>query len=319
MAKKRRSPKRTFNYQKLLTIGLILLSVGLTLGLLNEQNPHLFKKKNHISEKAQSVISILKDTLAFSKSNQKQTTKEKTAESFDQRISFDLKSYKQLELPAPLSDRSEQIIEHSGYTASYNNKWKVSNWVSYELTREELGGREKRTNKFVADPKIIGARATDADYKGSGYDRGHLAPAADMAWSNAAMKESFYFSNMTPQAPNLNRGIWKSLEDKVRKWAERDSAIIVICGPVLNDTSRTIGKNRVLVPTQFYKIIFSPYTAQPRAIGFLFNNEGSLQTLDSFAVTVDSIEALTGIDFFHDLPDSIESKIEGSFQLNQWF
>jgi endonuclease G len=234
-------------------------------------------------------------------------------------VAFDIKAIRDLDIPAELGDRAEQIIRHSGYTVSYNKHWCISNGVGYELTREETKGTEKRTNKFVVDPQVKGATATDADYRGSGYDRGHLAPAADMTWSQQAMKESFYFSNMTPQAPSLNRGIWKQLEDKARRWAERDSAIYIVCGPLVSEKSKTIGKNRVVVPDGFYKVILSPYGAKPKAIGFLFANEGSLQPLESFAVPVDSVERLTGIDFFYQLPDDLESRIERSYSLSDWF
>lgn len=322
MAKKKKSPKQPFNFHRVIIFILVILVIGLLIGLLYQEKPHLFKKSYYTEQ--------IEDTIAPSKKKEetpkpekktKPTVKPKPtpAPPAKQTTKFDIRSVKGLDIPAALDDRPEQIIKHSGFTLSYNSKWKVSNWVGYELTHVETQGDEKRTNKFVVDPKVKGATATDSDYRGSGYDRGHMAPAADMSWSKDAMKESFYFSNMTPQTPNLNRGIWKTLEDRTRKWAERDSAIIVICGPVMNDTSKTIGKNKVLVPAQFYKVILSPYGKTPKAIGFLFDNEGSLKTLDAFAVSVDKIERLTGIDFFHQLPDSLEDRIEGSYNLKDWF
>lgn len=334
MAKKKKPAKKSFNFHRLLIVLLTILVIGLIIGLIYQEYPQIFRKSY---DKAKEVTTVpnkktekvpqkpeakpAKPTQNLPKPTQKPEQKpvQKPTSTTGSKTSFDIRNVKNLEIPAPLKDRPEQIIQHTGFILSYNKQWKVANWVGYELTRSETRGEEKRTNKFVKDPLVKGASATDADYKGSGYDRGHLAPAADMAWSNTAMKESFYFSNMTPQAPNLNRGIWKSLEDKTRKWADRDSAIIVICGPVMKDTRKTIGKNKVLVPAQFYKIILSPYGKTPKAIGFLFNNEGSLQTLDTFAVPIDSIESLTGIDFFHQLPDTLESRLEGSVQLNQWF
>lgn len=324
MAKKKKSPKRAFNFHRVLIFILVILVIGLIIGLLYQEKPQLFKKAYYTKKEHTETVSKKQETPTSQKkekATEKPTSKPKPAPAPPAKSTakFDMRTVKGLDIPAPLKDRPEQIIKHTGFTLSYNSKWKVSNWVGYELTRVETRGNEKRTNKFVTDPKVKGTTATDSDYRGSGYDRGHLAPAADMAWSNEAMKESFYFSNMTPQAPNFNRGIWKSLEDKVRKWAERDSAIIVICGPVIKDTGKSIGKNKVLVPTQFYKVILSPYGKMPKAIGFLFNNEGSLKTLNSFAVSVDSIERLTGIDFFHQLPDTIESRVEGSFNMNEWF
>lgn len=114
-----------------------------------------------------------------------------------------------MEIPVSLAPKQEQIIRHTGYTVSYNKDLKLPNWVSYELTRQETKGKEKRSNRFIADPLAIGTIATNADYTRSGYDKGHMAPAADMKWSPKAMKESFYFSNMCPQHPQLNRRGWK--------------------------------------------------------------------------------------------------------------
>lgn len=149
---------------------------------------------------------------------------------------------KELEIPVSLTRRQEQIIHHTGYTVSYNKDLKLPNWVSYELTRKETKGKEKRSNRFITDPQVRGLIATNTDYAHSGYDKGHMAPAADMKWSPQAMKESFYFSNMCPQHPQLNRRGWKNLEEKIRDWAIADSAIIIICGPIITRQPKTIGK-----------------------------------------------------------------------------
>ncbi|WP_302614064.1 DNA/RNA non-specific endonuclease [uncultured Bacteroides sp.] len=227
-------------------------------------------------------------------------------------------SVKELQIPTLLTPRQEQIIRHTGYTVSYNKELKLPNWVSYELTREETKGKEKRDNRFIADPQVKGPIATNADYARSGYDKGHMAPAADMKWSAQAMKESFYFSNMCPQHPQLNRRSWKNLEEKVRDWAIADSAIIIICGPILPKQPKTIGKNKVAVPQRYFKVILSPFVTPIRAIGFLFNNEQAVEPLSTYTVTVDSIERLTGMDFFAALPDETEHKIEAEENYFQW-
>lgn len=159
-------------------------------------------------------------------------------------VSRPIPSGKDLEIPVSSVPRQEQIIHHKGYTVSYNKDLKIPNWVSYELTRQETKGKEKRSDNFIADPLVKGTIATNADYARSGYDKGHMAPAADMKWSPEVMKESFYFSNMCPQHPQLNRRGWKNLEEKIRDWAIADSAIIIICGPIINQSSRTIGKTK---------------------------------------------------------------------------
>ena len=163
-----------------------------------------------------------------------------------------------------------------------------------------------------------GVIATNADYTRSGYDKGHMAPAADMKWSVTAMKESFYFSNMCPQHPELNRRKWKDLEEKIRDWAIADSAIIIICGPIVEDSVQKIGKNRVVVPQKFFKVILSPFVDNPRAIGFLFDNERSVEPLGTYVISVDSIETLTGMDFFAPLPDELEDSIEAKADIRLW-
>lgn len=232
--------------------------------------------------------------------------------------SLQVLSSKELAIPISITPQQEQIIRHTGYTVSYNKELKLPNWVSYELTREETKGKEKRNNRFIADPLVKGIIATNADYARSGYDKGHMAPAADMKWSPQAMKESFYFSNMCPQHPQLNRRGWKNLEEKIRDWAIADSAIIIICGPIITKQPKTIGKNKVAVPKQYFKVILSPFVRPMRAIGFLFNNRQALEPLSTYAVTVDSIERLTNMDFFASLPDEIENKIEAEENYFQW-
>lgn len=232
--------------------------------------------------------------------------------------SLQVLSSKELAIPISMTPQQEQIIRHTGYTVSYNKELKLPNWVSYELTREETKGKEKRNNRFIADPLVKGIIATNADYARSGYDKGHMAPAADMKWSPQAMKESFYFSNMCPQHPQLNRRGWKNLEEKIRDWAIADSAIIIICGPIITKQPKTIGKNKVAVPQQYIKVILSPFVRPMRAIGFLFNNRQALEPLSTYAVTVDSIERLTNMDFFASLPDEIENKIEAEENYFQW-
>lgn len=233
-------------------------------------------------------------------------------------IFHQIPSNKDLKIPISLIPRQEQVIHHTGYTVSYNKELKLPNWVSYELTRQETQGKEKRFDRFIADPLVQGPIATNADYARSGYDKGHMAPAADMKWSPTVMRESFYFSNMCPQHPQLNRRGWKKLEEKIRDWAIADSAIIIICGPILNKSSKTIGKNKVAVPERFFKVVLSPFAKPMRAIGFLFNNRQAVEPLSTYTVSIDSIEKITNMDFFSLLPDEIENKIEANDNYYQW-
>lgn len=221
-----------------------------------------------------------------------------------------------LEIPAVESE--ELIVTHAAFTLSYNESHEQANWVAYELTKEETNKRFDRTDKFMSDPNVKTGSASHADYKGSGYDRGHLAPASDMAWSATAMAESFYYSNMSPQAPSFNRGIWKKLEELVRTWAVEDEAVYVVTGPVLSSGLSAIGPNRVSVPLYFYKAILDYRDPEVKAIGFILPNNGSQQSLQQFAVTIDSVEKFTGLDFFPRLPDEQERTLERTLCLECW-
>lgn len=212
----------------------------------------------------------------------------------------------------------QEIIDYPGFTVSFNSKHHQPNWVAWELTGKETQGTLPRSNEFAQDTNIEGC-ATLADYKGSGYDRGHMAPAADMKWSEAAMQACFYLTNMSPQASTLNSGAWKKLEDKCRDWAVRDSAIIIVCGPILTDRiTKTIGDTKVSVPSRYFKVILAPFANPPRAIGFIMNNGKVAGGMQQAAVSVDEVERITGFDFFAQLPDDIENEVEAQCNFTLW-
>ena len=210
------------------------------------------------------------------------------------------------------------IVDYEGMKISFNPRLHVPNWVAWELTGDETLGEEPRYNKFACDESVPGC-PDDWDYKYSGYDRGHMAPAADMKWSEKAMQESFYLTNVCPQAGELNRGSWKKLEEKCRAKACADSAIIVICGPVLTDNIREfLGDSRVAVPQRFFKIILSPFAEKNRAIGFIMPNGKVPGGMQNCAVTIDSVEAVTGHDFFSVLPEDLQNYLESQCNFNSW-
>jgi len=175
-----------------------------------------------------------------------------------------------------------------------------------------------RTNDFREDYKVKTGSASLLDYKGSGYDRGHLAPAADFKWSSTAMSESFFMSNMSPQHPSFNRGIWKKLEGSVRNWADDNSEIYVVTGPILTSSNSTIGYNGVSIPNYYYKVILDYHEPELKGIGFILPNQKSSRSLQSFAVTIDEVERRTGINFYHSLPDKIEEQIESNIDIGKW-
>ncbi len=227
-------------------------------------------------------------------------------------------AYGDLQNVATAPGTPETIVQYTGMRISFNPQRHIPNWVAWELTRDEAQGTEPRSNNFAADPAVEGS-ATPADYRGSGYDRGHMAPAADMKWSPKAMAESFYMTNMCPQAKSLNTGAWKKLEEKCRDWALRDSAIVIICGPVATaGFDGYIGDSHVAVPRRFFKVILAPYATPPRGIAFIMDNgkvEGGIQRA---AVSIDQVERLTGHDFFASLPDDIENDVESQCRFNYW-
>jgi len=211
-----------------------------------------------------------------------------------------------------------EIVKHSHYILSYSEAHEQAEWVAYELTADETIKVVDRNDRFKADPTVSTGSATLADYKGSGYDRGHLAPAADMGFSSIAMSESFYMSNMSPQLPAFNRGIWKELESLVRTYAKKYGKIYVVTGGVLNGSGQTIGNN-VTIPTHYYKIILTGEGENTRMISFLLMNQKHTAPLSKFVVNTDIIEKLTGIDFFPQLPDELEEKLESKVDNVNWY
>ncbi|MDC7231753.1 MAG: DNA/RNA non-specific endonuclease [Spirochaetales bacterium] len=222
-----------------------------------------------------------------------------------------------LEIPAVT--RPDAVLARAYYTLQYNEQFEQADWVAYELTREELEGTTPRKDSFRSDPDIVTGSATLKDYKGSGYDRGHLAPAADMKMSPESMADSFYMSNMSPQSPGLNRGIWKELEGKVRDWASEYGAVYVVTGPVLTeDEYPVIGVNEVAVPDYYFKVVLDYTEPERKGIAFILPNRRREGALQEYALTIDEAEDLTGIDFFPLLPDEMEEALEGDLDLSLW-
>jgi endonuclease G len=200
----------------------------------------------------------------------------------------------------------------------YRETYELAEWVAYELTREELTVIASRSNNFRIDPSISTGSASPSDYYKSGYDRGHLAPAADMRFDYTAMSESFFMSNMAPQTASLNRGAWKYAEDETRRLAETYGRVWVVSGPVLLNAAgeradfKTIGENKVAVPEYFYKALLFPVDDDIgfRALAFIMPNENPGKRFMDYRVSIDEIEARTGLDLFSALPDDIEAIVE---------
>lgn len=217
----------------------------------------------------------------------------------------------------PPEANPKKVYSKTYYTLAYSEEHEQAEWVYYVLTADMLRGTTERTDDFKVDYSIKDQSASLIDYKGSGYDRGHLCPAGDMKINSTAMSESFFMSNMSPQVPSFNRGIWKRLEDNVRAWADKEGSIHVVTGPVFKDRLGFIGPNRVTVPGYYYKAIYDD-TGDQKMIALVLPNKKGEKQLYEYAITVDSLEALTGIDFFPGLPDNIENKLESSVSVSSW-
>ena len=226
------------------------------------------------------------------------------------------------EIPVCQVDMPEVCLERMGYTVSFNPKTNIPNWVAWELNADKLIERESRSDKFVPDPDIEECKAITTDeYKGSGWDRGHMCPAGDNRWHWRAMDESFYMTNICPQNHNLNRGDWKELEEACRRWAATES-VYIVCGPILYKSPKYgyIGdKHQIRVPDAFFKVVLTGVeSGRPRAVGFIYKNESGNYKRDKYVNTIDEVERITRLDFFSALPDRIEERIEATYDLADW-
>ena len=217
---------------------------------------------------------------------------------------------------------ADTIIDREGYALGYSEEHEQARWVIYRMTYEEAKTKAtSRDDNFRPDPEIPTGSATLADYRNSGKDRGHLAPAADMAYSIKTMDESFYMSNMSPQEPEFNRGIWKLLETWVRYTAVTEKDIYIVTGPILpkikTSETITIGPSKVTVPEAYYKVVWDR-TPPEKMLGFVLPNKGSSEPLQSYAVTVDKVEELTGLDFFSELPKEQQEALESNITIDAW-
>lgn len=222
-----------------------------------------------------------------------------------------------------LSD-DDFLVEHTGFALSFDMETNCPRWVAWELTNEEVETKAVvRGNDFRGDPLVPAYhRVEAADYRESGYDRGHMCPAGDMKWSSQSMSDCFYMSNICPQVGELNRRWWEHLESACRRWARQEGSVYICCGPIFKKSRRvkTIGREdvKVRVPNGFFKVVLSLREGSEKAIGFVYSNRDSRQPMDSVVCTVDSVEKLTGLDFFPLLPDSLEDRVESTSNLKAW-
>lgn len=216
------------------------------------------------------------------------------------------------------SSTTGAVIGHNHFSLSYNEKYEQAEWVAYTLKKSHLTYDNRKRPYFIEDPKIRTKSADWRNYKGSGYDRGHLCPAGDRRFSEYAYNETFYTSNISPQSNDFNAGVWNRLEQQVRYWAKKHETLYIITGGVLEDGLPTIGDEDVAIPNYFYKIVSRGSAENPIVMAFLFPHKESILPLQRFVVSIDKLEQLTKIDFFEKMPNDLESKFESKVNTKEW-
>ncbi|WP_115811155.1 DNA/RNA non-specific endonuclease [Winogradskyella pacifica] len=213
---------------------------------------------------------------------------------------------------------TNQIIHHKNYSLSYSEPHEQAEWVAYELKASHISSTNHKRPYFEIDNAVKTGAAHWSNYKQSGYDKGHLCPAGDRRFTQEAHDETFLTSNISPQEHKFNAGVWNRLEQKVRYWAKKNDGVFVVTGGILENGLKVIGDEDVAVPNQFYKVILDNTNGKIKVLAFLMNHEDSDLPLYKFVVSVDKVEALTGIDFFPQLDDAIENKLEASSSYKSW-
>ena len=224
------------------------------------------------------------------------------------------------EFPAILlpSSTTGAIVEHEHFMLSYNEPFEQAEWVVHVLKREHLTSDNRKRPYFIEDPMVKTKSADWRNYKGSGYDRGHLCPAGDRRFSVQAYNETFYTSNISPQNKDFNAGVWNRLELQVRQWAKKNGTLFIVTGGVLEAGLSEIGEEDVDVPRYFYKIVAKGNSKNLKVLAFLMLGVESTKPLQQFTVSVDRIEKMTGIDFFEKLPDGQEMEMESQIVTDGW-
>jgi endonuclease G, mitochondrial len=221
------------------------------------------------------------------------------------------RQYKHYSLEIPAFNKNENLLYHTNYCFVFVPEHKQSKWLAYNLKAEMTYGESSRSSSFYEDSLVLTGTATNLDYRGSGFDRGHLVPAGDMVFCDIAMTESFYYSNVSPQVPAFNRGIWKVLESAVRNYARNLTEIYVVTGPVLGDGLEYIGDSKVSVPEYFYKTILVYNDSIKQGIAFLMPNErGTKNSIYCYSMSISELEQILDINFYPNLSRRMSRKIE---------
>ncbi len=249
----------------------------------------------------------------------------------DKKLELLRKDIKKLALPK--LESGEEVIEHAAMSLVYSEKHEQAKWVAHIITPDVIKGNYGRTNDFRQDPKIKSGSTKQEDYfltfmkpdsttgyDGFGYDRGHLAPSADFRWTKQGISESYFYSNMSPQAPEFNRGRWAELEGLTRNYIYNNpnTNLYVVTGPVLKDDLPVLERsvNKVTIPEFYFKVILD--YSQQKGIAFLMPNKECLYPVEHYAVSIDKVEEVSGLDFFPALDDALEKTVEEQLAPKAW-
>jgi len=216
------------------------------------------------------------------------------------------------------SSTSGDVVHHQYFSLSYSEPHEQAEWVAYELKREHLTYDDRKRPYFIEDPEVRTKSADWKNYRGSGYDRGHLCPAGDRRFSEYAYNETFYTSNISPQDRDFNAGVWNRLEQQVRRWCKKHGDLFVVTGGILEKGLEEIGEEDVDVPQAFYKIVLNTKDDSRGVLAFLIPNKESNAPLQTFLVPIDVLEEKTGLDFFAQQPKMWQDAREHEVDAEGW-
>ena len=211
---------------------------------------------------------------------------------------------------------SSQVIDHDHYSLGYEEDWEQARWVAHHLTAAQVRAKSvRRGDDFRADAAVLTGSAERDDYRGSGFTRGHLVPFGDLNYDAEAGRETFLYSNISPQLAEHNAAVWRELEDCVRDWAVRYGSLYIVTGPLVGKSPKRIGPNGVAVPDAFYKVLL---TERGKGIGFVIPHARQTAPLEAFAKTIDEVEDIAGLDFFPELSQIATAEVENAIELSAW-
>lgn len=308
----KRPKRRRAHYSSVFIIGMAFLAfivIGLTISISIRACTH-HKKNTIIEEKINDVQKVTNNAIEEDL-NIEEPQVVSTQYSMPDSII-------RICMPKPLDGISEMFLRKSTYIVSYNKDTKLPNWVAWDLTADHTDGPYRRLGYFYEDDEVPQPRATNEDYKGSGWSRGHMCPAGDNKWDRKAMFDTFSLVNVCPQNANLNSGLWNSIEIDCRRWAHKFGDVYIVCGPIyMNREHEIIGNNQIVVPEAFYKVVLC-LKGPPKGIGFIVRNSEGIKKRDLYYNSIDQVERITGMDFFPALPDDLENKVESIADINDW-